>query len=100
MELAQAQEGAPSPARAAPRSPRGSGHSSPAPNPALASPGPAQLQLVREQMAAALRRLRELEEQARALPELQEQVRALRAGSRSPTGRPRGARTSLLSCGG
>ncbi|XP_027403328.1 KN motif and ankyrin repeat domain-containing protein 3 isoform X1 [Bos indicus x Bos taurus] len=79
LELAQAQEGAPSPARAAPRSPRGSGHSSPAPNPALASPGPAQLQLVREQMAAALRRLRELEEQARALPELQEQVRALRA---------------------
>ncbi|MXQ83938.1 hypothetical protein E5288_WYG002529 [Bos mutus] len=37
------------------------------------------LQLVREQMAAALRRLRELEEQAHALPELQEQVRALRA---------------------
>uniref|UniRef100_A0A8I3RT01 KN motif and ankyrin repeat domains 3 n=1 Tax=Canis lupus familiaris TaxID=9615 RepID=A0A8I3RT01_CANLF len=31
------------------------------------------------QMAAALRRLRELEEQARALPELQEQVRTLRA---------------------
>lgn len=79
LELAQAQGGAPIPARAAPRSPRGSGHSSPAPNPALASPGPAQLQLVREQMAAALRRLRELEEQARALPELQEQVRALRA---------------------
>ncbi|XP_057565911.1 KN motif and ankyrin repeat domain-containing protein 3 isoform X2 [Hippopotamus amphibius kiboko] len=79
LELAQAHECAPSPARAIPRSPRGSGHSSPAPNPALASPGPAQLQLVREQMAAALRRLRELEEQARALPELQEQVRALRA---------------------
>ncbi|XP_066888995.1 KN motif and ankyrin repeat domain-containing protein 3 isoform X3 [Kogia breviceps] len=79
LELAQAHECVPSPGRAIPRSPRGSGHSSPAPNPALASPGPAQLQLVREQMAAALRRLRELEEQARALPELQEQVRALRA---------------------
>ncbi|XP_049495752.1 KN motif and ankyrin repeat domain-containing protein 3 [Panthera uncia] len=79
LELAQAHERAPSPARAVPRSPRGSGRSSPASNPALASPGPAQLQLVREQMAAALRRLRELEEQARALPELQEQVRALRA---------------------
>ncbi|XP_060001299.1 KN motif and ankyrin repeat domain-containing protein 3 isoform X2 [Lagenorhynchus albirostris] len=79
LELAQAHECVPSPGRTIPRSPRGSGHSSPAPNPALASPGPAQLQLVREQMAAALRRLRELEEQARALPELQEQVRALRA---------------------
>ncbi|XP_047633162.1 KN motif and ankyrin repeat domain-containing protein 3 [Phacochoerus africanus] len=81
LELAQAHahEGAPSLARAVPRSPRGSGHSSPALNPALASPGPAQLQLVREQMAAALRRLRELEDQARALPALQEQVRALRA---------------------
>ncbi|XP_047560805.1 KN motif and ankyrin repeat domain-containing protein 3 isoform X2 [Lutra lutra] len=83
LELAQAHEGAPSPARAVPRSPRGSGRSSPAPspasNPAPASPGPAQLQLVREQMAGALRRLRELEEQARALPGLQEQVRVLRA---------------------
>nr|XP_031293002.1 KN motif and ankyrin repeat domain-containing protein 3 isoform X1 [Camelus dromedarius] len=79
LELAQAQERAPSPSRMGLRSPRGSGHSSPVPNPAPASPGPAQLQLVREQMAVALRRLRELEEQARALPELQEQVRALRA---------------------
>ncbi|XP_045847488.1 KN motif and ankyrin repeat domain-containing protein 3 isoform X2 [Meles meles] len=83
LELAQAHERVPSPARAVPRSPRGSGRSSPAPspasNPAPASPGPAQLQLVREQMAGALRRLRELEEQARALPELQEQVRVLRA---------------------
>ncbi|KAG8519230.1 KN motif and ankyrin repeat domain-containing protein 3 [Galemys pyrenaicus] len=81
LQLAQAQERAPSPARAGPRSPRGSGGCSPAPVPAAnpASPGPAQLQLVREQMAVALRRLRELEEQARALPELQEQVRALRA---------------------
>uniref|UniRef100_A0A8C6QBB0 KN motif and ankyrin repeat domains 3 n=1 Tax=Nannospalax galili TaxID=1026970 RepID=A0A8C6QBB0_NANGA len=76
---AQARERAASPARAVSRSPRESGRSSPVPNPALASPGPAQLQLVREQMAAALRRLRELEDQARALPELQEQVRALRA---------------------
>ncbi|XP_022381389.1 KN motif and ankyrin repeat domain-containing protein 3 isoform X2 [Enhydra lutris kenyoni] len=83
LELTQAHERAPSPARAVPRSPRGSGRSSPAPspasNPAPASPGPAQLQLVREQMAGALRRLRELEEQARALPGLQEQVRVLRA---------------------
>ncbi|XP_006869064.1 PREDICTED: KN motif and ankyrin repeat domain-containing protein 3 [Chrysochloris asiatica] len=80
LELEQTHQRALSPARtAASLSPRGSGLSSPAPNPALASPGPAQLQLVREQMAAALRRLRELEEQARALPELQEQVRALRA---------------------
>ncbi|XP_076775874.1 KN motif and ankyrin repeat domain-containing protein 3 isoform X2 [Arvicanthis niloticus] len=79
LEQAQARERALSPARAVTRSPRGSGRSSPAPNPAPASPGPAQLQLVREQMAAALRRLREVEDQARALPELQEQVRALRA---------------------
>lgn len=79
LELAQAQERAPSPGRGVPRSPRVSGRSSPAPNLAPASPGPAQLQLVREQMAAALRRLRELEDQARALPELQEQVRTLRA---------------------
>ncbi|XP_045706479.1 KN motif and ankyrin repeat domain-containing protein 3 isoform X2 [Phyllostomus hastatus] len=64
------------------RSPSGSSRSSPvpgsAPNPALASPRPVQLQLVREQMASALQRLRELEDQARALPELQEQVRKLR----------------------
>ncbi|XP_058137882.1 KN motif and ankyrin repeat domain-containing protein 3 isoform X2 [Dasypus novemcinctus] len=87
LELAQAHahahERVSSPARVAPRSPRGSRGSSPAPSPAPqpapSSPGPAQLQLVREQMAAALRRLRELEDQARALPELQEQVRALRA---------------------
>ncbi|KAF7482129.1 KN motif and ankyrin repeat domain-containing protein 3 [Marmota monax] len=83
LELAQASERALSPSRAIPLSPRGSGRSSPAPSPAHkpapSSPGPAQLQLVREQMAAALRRLRELEDQARALPELQEQVRALRA---------------------
>ncbi|KAK2491661.1 hypothetical protein MC885_016378 [Smutsia gigantea] len=81
LELAQAHEWSPSPSRAVTRSPRGSGRSSPAPGsaPTPASPGPAQLQLVREQMAAALRRLRELEDQARALPELQEQVRALRA---------------------
>nr|XP_012646253.1 KN motif and ankyrin repeat domain-containing protein 3 isoform X1 [Microcebus murinus] len=79
LEQAQAHERAPSPARAGALSPRGSGRSSPAPNRAPASPGPAQLQLVREQMAAALRRLRELEDQARALPELHEQVRALRA---------------------
>lgn len=76
LELAQAQEYE--------RSPRGSSSSSSpapgsAPNPAPASPGPGQLQLVREQMAVALRRLRELEDQARALPELQEQVRVLRA---------------------
>ncbi|CAK6445204.1 unnamed protein product [Pipistrellus nathusii] len=73
LELAQERE----------RSPRGSGRSSPAPGsaatPAPTSPGPAQLQAVREQMAVALRRLRELEEQARALPQLQEQVRVLRA---------------------
>ncbi|XP_037360747.1 KN motif and ankyrin repeat domain-containing protein 3 isoform X2 [Talpa occidentalis] len=79
--LQLAQERASSPARVVPRSPRGSGGCSPAAGPAAnpASPGPAQLQQVREQMAVALRRLRELEEQARALPELQEQVRALRA---------------------
>lgn len=73
LELAQAHERE--------RSPRGSGCSSPAPvlNPAPASPGPAQLQMVREQMALALQRLRELEDQARALPQLQEQVRVLRA---------------------
>lgn len=75
LELAQA--------RNREHSPTGSSRSSlvpgSAPNPALASPGPVQLQLVREQMASALQRLRELEDQARALPELQEQVRALRA---------------------
>ncbi|XP_040846092.1 KN motif and ankyrin repeat domain-containing protein 3 [Ochotona curzoniae] len=79
LELAQVQDRGSSPSRAAPPSPRGSGLTSPALNTALASPGPAQLQLVREQMAAALRRLRELEDQVRSLPELQEQVRVLRA---------------------
>ncbi|KAM5310575.1 KN motif and ankyrin repeat domain-containing protein 3 isoform 2-T2 [Glossophaga mutica] len=73
LELAQASE----------RSPSGSSRSSPvpgsAPNPALASPDPVQLQVMRDQMASALRRLRELEGQARALPELQEQVRMLQA---------------------
>ncbi|XP_036089689.1 KN motif and ankyrin repeat domain-containing protein 3 isoform X5 [Rousettus aegyptiacus] len=85
LELAQAHERA--------LSPRVSGRSSPAagsaPNPAPTSPGPVQLQLVREQMATALRRLRELEDQARALPELQEQVRSLRAEkARLLAGRP------------
>ncbi|KAK2087261.1 KN motif and ankyrin repeat domain-containing protein 3 [Saguinus oedipus] len=84
LEMAQAQERAPSPGRGVPRSPRGSGRSSPALNLAPASPGPAQLQLVREQMAAALRRLRELEDQARALPELQEQKARLLAGRAQP----------------
>ncbi|XP_036097213.1 KN motif and ankyrin repeat domain-containing protein 3 [Molossus molossus] len=75
QELVQAQEHE--------RSPGGSNSSCPAPgsvpNLAPASPGPGQLQLVREQMAVVLRRLRELEDQARTLPELQEQVRVLRA---------------------
>ncbi|KAM7143564.1 KN motif and ankyrin repeat domain-containing protein 3 isoform 2-T2 [Molossus nigricans] len=75
LELVQAQEHE--------RSPRGSNSSCPAPgsapNLAPASSGPGQLQLVREQMAVVLRRLRELEDQARTLPELQEQVRVLRA---------------------
>ncbi|XP_042549603.1 KN motif and ankyrin repeat domain-containing protein 3 isoform X2 [Dipodomys spectabilis] len=79
LEQAQAHERALSPSGSAQRSPRGSRRGSPSPSPAPASPGPAQLQRVREQMALALRRLRELEDQARALPELREQVRALRA---------------------
>ncbi|XP_035888622.1 KN motif and ankyrin repeat domain-containing protein 3 isoform X2 [Phyllostomus discolor] len=74
LELAQACD----PGRSPSRSSRSSPVPGSAPNPAPASPGPVQLQLVREQMASALRRLRELEDQARALPELQEQVRKLR----------------------
>ncbi|XP_028907851.1 KN motif and ankyrin repeat domain-containing protein 3 isoform X2 [Ornithorhynchus anatinus] len=54
-------------------SPHASGLSSPAP-----PVSPAQLQHVREQMAAALRQLRELEGQVRAIPGLQRQVRSLR----------------------
>ncbi|XP_048198055.1 KN motif and ankyrin repeat domain-containing protein 3 [Perognathus longimembris pacificus] len=78
LEQTQAHERVLSPSRSAPRSPRGSRCGSPTPSPVPASPGPTQLQRVREQMALALRRLRELEDQARALPELREQVRALR----------------------
>uniref|UniRef100_A0A4X2MF72 KN motif and ankyrin repeat domains 3 n=1 Tax=Vombatus ursinus TaxID=29139 RepID=A0A4X2MF72_VOMUR len=55
------------------KSPLSSGRSSPAP-----AASPAQLQHVREQMAAALRRLRELEGQVRSLPALQQQLRTLR----------------------
>ncbi|XP_049645442.1 KN motif and ankyrin repeat domain-containing protein 3 [Suncus etruscus] len=73
LELAQAQEGAGSDGRGG-----GSRATSPAPD-AGPAPGPVQLQQVREQMAQALRHLRELEAQARALPELREEVRALRA---------------------
>ncbi|XP_074061126.1 KN motif and ankyrin repeat domain-containing protein 3 [Macrotis lagotis] len=75
--LAQEQEQAPVGTGLGPgmgwKSPLSSGRSSPAP-----AASPAQLQHVREQMAAALRRLRELEGQVRTLPVLQQQLRTLR----------------------
>ncbi|XP_007489531.2 KN motif and ankyrin repeat domain-containing protein 3 isoform X1 [Monodelphis domestica] len=75
--LAQEQEQAPVGTGLGPglgwRSPLSSGRSSPAP-----AASPAQLQHVREQMAAALRRLRELEGQVKSLPALQKQLRTLR----------------------
>ncbi|XP_036611584.1 KN motif and ankyrin repeat domain-containing protein 3 isoform X2 [Trichosurus vulpecula] len=75
--LAQEQEQAPVSTGLGPglgwKSPLSSGRSSPAP-----AASPAQLQHVREQMAAALRRLRELEGQVRSLPALQQQLRTLR----------------------
>ncbi|XP_043861374.1 KN motif and ankyrin repeat domain-containing protein 3 [Dromiciops gliroides] len=75
--LAQEQEQAPVSMGLGPglgwKSPLSSGRSSPAP-----AASPAQLQHVREQMAAALRRLRELEGQVRSLPALQQQLRVLR----------------------
>ncbi|XP_072457031.1 KN motif and ankyrin repeat domain-containing protein 3 isoform X1 [Notamacropus eugenii] len=75
--LAQEQEQAPIGTGLGPglgwKSPLSSGRSSPAP-----AASPAQLQHVREQMAAALRRLRELEGQVRSLPALQQQLRTLR----------------------
>ncbi|XP_074157539.1 KN motif and ankyrin repeat domain-containing protein 3 [Sminthopsis crassicaudata] len=75
--LAQEQEQVPASPGLGPgpgwKSPLSSGRSSPAP-----AASPAQLQHVREQMAAALRRLRELEGQVRSLPALQQQLRALR----------------------
>ncbi|XP_051828430.1 KN motif and ankyrin repeat domain-containing protein 3 [Antechinus flavipes] len=75
--LAQEQEQVPAAPGLGPgpgwKSPLSSGRSSPAP-----AASPAQLQHVREQMAAALRRLRELEGQVRSLPALQQQLRTLR----------------------
>lgn len=58
-------------------SPQTSGRSTPASNSGTLPPG--QLQTVREQMATALRQLREMEERVKGLPALEREVAMLRA---------------------
>lgn len=60
-------------------SPQTSGRSTPAPGTAVASLPPSQLQTVREQMATALRQLKEMEERVKGVPVLEREVAKLRA---------------------
>uniref|UniRef100_A0AAR2LYT3 KN motif and ankyrin repeat domains 3 n=1 Tax=Pygocentrus nattereri TaxID=42514 RepID=A0AAR2LYT3_PYGNA len=60
-------------------SPQNSGRSTPASNTGTSSVPPAQLQTVREQMAAALRQLREMEEKVKGVSALEREVAMLRS---------------------
>ncbi|XP_060787500.1 KN motif and ankyrin repeat domain-containing protein 3 isoform X2 [Neoarius graeffei] len=59
-------------------SPQNSGRSTPASNSGTSSFPPGQLQTVREQMAFALRQLREMEEKVKGVPALEKEVSMLR----------------------
>ncbi|KAM6963008.1 KN motif and ankyrin repeat domain-containing protein 3 [Aplochiton taeniatus] len=59
-------------------SPQTSGRSTPASYTAVASHPPSQLQTVREQMATALRQLKEMEERLKGVPALEKEVAKLR----------------------
>ncbi|XP_062855215.1 KN motif and ankyrin repeat domain-containing protein 3 [Trichomycterus rosablanca] len=59
-------------------SPQNSGRSTPASISGMSSFSPGQLQTVREQMAAALRQLREMEEKVKCVPALEREVSMLR----------------------
>ncbi|KAK6314332.1 hypothetical protein J4Q44_G00157910 [Coregonus suidteri] len=60
-------------------SPHSSGRSTPASSTGMASLPPSQLQTVREQMATALRQLKEMEERVKGVPVLEREVAKLRA---------------------
>ncbi|XP_029905650.1 KN motif and ankyrin repeat domain-containing protein 3 [Myripristis murdjan] len=60
-------------------SPQTSGRSTPAPGTAVTSIPPSQLQTVREQMATALKQLKEMEERVKGVPVLEREVAKLRA---------------------
>ncbi|KAG7332189.1 hypothetical protein KOW79_004023 [Hemibagrus wyckioides] len=60
-------------------SPQNSGRSTPASSSGMSSFPPGQLQTVREQMAFALRQLREMEEKVKGVPALEREVSMLRA---------------------
>ncbi|KAI4902796.1 hypothetical protein NFI96_011177 [Prochilodus magdalenae] len=60
-------------------SPQNSGRSTPASNPGTSSLPPVQLQTVREQMAAALRQLKEMEERVKGVSALEREVAMLRS---------------------
>ncbi|XP_067086059.1 KN motif and ankyrin repeat domain-containing protein 3 isoform X2 [Osmerus mordax] len=60
-------------------SPHTSGRSTPASTTGMASLPPTQLQTVREQMATALRQLKEMEERVKGVPALEREVAKLRA---------------------
>lgn len=59
-------------------SPQNSGRSTPASNPGLSSVPPLQLHTVREQMASALKQLKEMEEKVKGVPALEREVEILR----------------------
>ncbi|XP_071200982.1 KN motif and ankyrin repeat domain-containing protein 3-like isoform X2 [Salvelinus alpinus] len=60
-------------------SPHSSGRSTPASSTGMATLPPSQLQTVREQMATALRQLKEMEERVKGVPVLEREVAKLRA---------------------
>uniref|UniRef100_A0A3Q1C326 KN motif and ankyrin repeat domains 3 n=1 Tax=Amphiprion ocellaris TaxID=80972 RepID=A0A3Q1C326_AMPOC len=60
-------------------SPQTSGHSTPASGTAMTPIPPSQLQTVREQMATALKQLKEMEERVKGVPALEKEVAKLRA---------------------
>ncbi|XP_051526106.1 KN motif and ankyrin repeat domain-containing protein 3-like isoform X2 [Myxocyprinus asiaticus] len=66
-------------------SPQTSGRSTPASSSGTSSLPPGQLQTVREQMATALRQLREMEERVKGVPALEREVAVLRAEKESLT---------------
>ncbi|XP_078737509.1 KN motif and ankyrin repeat domains 1-like isoform X2 [Lampetra fluviatilis] len=83
--------GAPSRTLSSPGFRAGSPGSSGLGTPRAGALSPAQLQAIREQMAAGLRRLRELEEQAKLLPVMQVKIAVLQEEKRQLVAKLRGA---------
>ncbi|KAJ3599028.1 hypothetical protein NHX12_032991 [Muraenolepis orangiensis] len=62
-------------------SPQTSGHSTPGPGSSMTPLAPSQLQTVREQMATALRQLKDMEERVKGVPALERELAKLRGRS-------------------